>query len=94
VSVSPPPPETDGLTIVACPDDAILCTDREGVVTGWNAAAERLFGYEAREAIGRHVGFLVPAADALPDAEMRERVLRGVPMHRVEAQRRGATASS
>jgi PAS domain S-box-containing protein len=40
--------------------DAVLSKDLEGIVTTWNPAAERLYGYSAEEAIGRHVSFLIP----------------------------------
>jgi PAS domain S-box-containing protein len=40
--------------------DAVLSKDLEGVVTTWNPAAERLYGYTAEEAIGQHVSFLMP----------------------------------
>jgi PAS domain S-box-containing protein len=38
---------------------AIVTTDLEDVVTSWNPAAERLFGYAAREALGRKIDDLV-----------------------------------
>jgi PAS domain S-box-containing protein len=40
--------------------DAVFSKDLQGVVTTWNPAAERLYGYTAEEAIGRHVSFLMP----------------------------------
>jgi PAS domain S-box-containing protein len=46
--------------VVAGTHDAVLSKDLEGVVTTWNPAAERLYGYSAEEAIGRHVSFLMP----------------------------------
>jgi PAS domain S-box-containing protein len=46
--------------VVAGTQDAVLSKDLEGVVITWNPAAERLYGYTAEEAIGRHVSFLVP----------------------------------
>lgn len=39
----------------------VLTTDSNGIVTGWNPGAERLFGYSAAEAIGRDIEFLMPA---------------------------------
>jgi PAS domain S-box-containing protein len=39
---------------------SIVTTDLEGFVSGWNKGAERLFGYTAAEAMGRHIGFLYP----------------------------------
>ena len=40
--------------------DAVYSKDLQGVVTTWNPAAERLYGYSAEEAVGRHVSFLMP----------------------------------
>jgi PAS domain S-box-containing protein len=39
--------------------DAIVAMSHEGIVTGWNPAAERIFGYPATEAIGRKMGELI-----------------------------------
>ncbi|MBF0630208.1 MAG: PAS domain S-box protein [Magnetococcales bacterium] len=41
--------------------DAIISADEEGVVTSWNRGAERLFGYQEQEIIGKPVAMLVPA---------------------------------
>jgi PAS domain S-box-containing protein len=46
--------------VVAGTRDAVLSKDLEGIVTTWNPAAERLYGYTAAEAIGKHVSFLIP----------------------------------
>jgi PAS domain S-box-containing protein len=46
--------------VVECSDDAIVSlTPDRGIVSTWNAGAERLFGYTAREVIGRCVGLLL-----------------------------------
>ena len=42
--------------------DAVITTDRAGVIDSFNAAAERSFGYAAAEVIGRGVGLLIPDA--------------------------------
>ncbi|MCY1138939.1 PAS domain S-box protein [Actinoplanes sp. Pm04-4] len=39
--------------------DAYISTDLDGDVLSWNAAAERMFGYRADEAVGRNVSDLI-----------------------------------
>ncbi|MBD0282575.1 MAG: SpoIIE family protein phosphatase [Thermoleophilaceae bacterium] len=47
--------------------DAFVATDRDGIIMTWNAAAERMFGWSAAEAIGKPMrGLIVPP-------ELRER---------------------
>jgi PAS domain S-box-containing protein len=41
-------------------NDAIITKTLEGVITGWNKAAENLFGYSADEAIGKSIDLIVP----------------------------------
>ncbi|OWK34144.1 sensory box histidine kinase/response regulator [Fimbriiglobus ruber] len=46
--------------VVESSDNAILSKTLDGVLTSWNLAAERLYGWTAAEAIGRNISFLVP----------------------------------
>jgi PAS domain S-box-containing protein len=41
-------------------NDAIITTSLDGTITGWNSAAERLFGYGAAEATGKNITLIVP----------------------------------
>jgi PAS domain S-box-containing protein len=46
--------------VVRSATDAIVTKTLDGKITGWNAAAEKLFGYSAQEAIGRQIDIIVP----------------------------------
>ena len=46
--------------IVESSDDAIMATDQAGTITNWNAGAEKVFGYSAREMKGKPLWFLAP----------------------------------
>jgi diguanylate cyclase (GGDEF)-like protein/PAS domain S-box-containing protein len=56
-------------SIVESCDDAILATDRDGIITIWNAGAEKIFGSSAQEVRGTHLSSLAPA-------ERREEMIR------------------
>lgn len=47
--------------VVASSNDVIVTKSLDGIITGWNVAAERLFGYTAEEAIGNSIDLIVPA---------------------------------
>lgn len=40
--------------------DAVLAADRDGTITYWNEAAERVFGWSAAEATGQTLDLIVP----------------------------------
>jgi PAS domain S-box-containing protein len=61
--------------IVAFSDDAIVSKDLNGIVTSWNLAAERMFGYTAAEAVGQSITLIVPA-DRLSEEEHVLREIR------------------
>jgi PAS domain S-box-containing protein len=73
--------------IVASSDDAIIGKTLEGVITSWNAGAERLYGYTAEELIGQSIALLVPPerSDELP--AILARLRKGEHMRHVETIR-------
>jgi len=46
--------------LVAAVGDAIIVSDAGGVITLWNPAAERMFGFTASEALGRSMDLIIP----------------------------------
>lgn len=46
--------------IIDSTDDAIFSNDLNGIVTSWNKAAEKIFGYSAEEIISKHISILFP----------------------------------
>jgi PAS domain S-box-containing protein len=74
--------------IVESSDDAILTKDLDGIVTSWNSAAERLFGYPAREIIGKSVTLLLPADRQDEETPILARLRRGERVRHYETVRR------
>ena len=46
--------------IASTSPDGIICADQHGLITFWNAGAERLFGFAVDEAVGRPIDIIVP----------------------------------
>ena len=54
--------------VVESSNDAIITKLLDGTITAWNRAAERLFGFTAAEAIGKHIDLIVPPDRHAEDA--------------------------
>lgn len=63
--------------IVESSNDAIISRTVEGFITSWNAAAERIYGYSAEEAIGRSITLIHPPESVRESHETLRRVRGG-----------------
>jgi PAS domain S-box-containing protein len=75
--------------IIASSDDAIQSADLEGIVTSWNAGAERMFGYSSGEIIGQPVRLMVPPEAAGEEMQIIGRIRRGQSINNYETVRMG-----
>ena len=73
--------------IVSSSSDAIIAKTLEGIITSWNAAAERLFGYTSEEAVGRPITILIPAERDGEEEMLLERLRRGEEIRQFETDR-------
>ncbi len=79
-------------TLIEASPLAIVTFDPEGVVTMWNPAAERIFGWTEEEAVGRGLPF-VPADKQEEFRKLRRRALHGEVFTEPELHRRKADGS-
>ena len=74
--------------VVNSSDDAIVTKGLDSVITSWNRAAERMFGYTAEEAIGRSIRMIIPAALQNEEDEVVARIRAGETVDHYETTRR------
>ncbi len=74
--------------IVTSSDDAIVSKNLSGIIQSWNAAAERMFGYTAEEAIGQSVLLIIPEDRQDEEPEILARLARGERIDHYETVRR------
>jgi hypothetical protein len=79
-------------SIVASSDDAIIGKSLNGQITSWNRGAERMFGFSACQAIGQHIGIIIPLDKMEEEAEILARLNRGEELQHFETVRMGANA--
>jgi PAS domain S-box-containing protein len=73
--------------IVESSEDAIVSKTLDGIITSWNAGAERLFGYAAAEAVGQPVTLIIPAERHEEERLILERLRRGERIEHFETVR-------
>ena len=74
--------------IIDSSDDAIVSKTLQGIITSWNRAAERIFGYTAAEAVGQHISLIIPAERHGEEQEVLARLVKGERIDHFETIRR------
>ena len=74
-------------SIIQWSDDAIVSKSLDGVIQSWNAAAERLFGYSAQEAIGKHISMIIPPDRISEEDQIIASLRAGQPIDHFETER-------
>jgi PAS domain S-box-containing protein len=71
--------------IVESSDAAIFSIDLNGIILSWNAGAQRLFGYEGAEIIGKPLHTLIPPDRASDERDLITRLRQGQPIKQGES---------
>ena len=80
--------------ILSSTDDAIVGKTPDGVITSWNPAAERIYGYRAEEIVGQPMTILCPPDRAGEIKEILDRIGRGERVEHHETVRRRKDGST
>ena len=73
--------------IVENSNDAIIGETLDGIVTSWNPAAERMYGYSAQEVTGKSIDLLMPHGQIGVMHDILARIRAGQPVERLETTR-------
>ncbi len=79
--------EAEKAAIVENAEDAIIGRDLDGTITSWNKGAERLYGWTADEALGKHIGLIAPKELQDEVEKILDRIRRGKTVEHYETQR-------
>ena len=61
-------------SIVESSDDAIISKSMDGKIKSWNRGAERMFGYTAEQAAGKHISLIIPPECFNEEKEILEKI--------------------
>ncbi|MEO7991293.1 MAG: PAS domain S-box protein [Chryseolinea sp.] len=81
-------------SIVNSSADAIISKNMNSIITSWNLASERTFGYTSKEAIGRHISMLIPIDRANEEIQIIEKVRNGENVDHYETERKRKDGST
>src|SRR6185369_4150605 len=75
-------------SIVESSNDAIISKSLDGTIQSWNAAAERLFGFTAEQAVGKHISLIIPPERIAEEDAIIARLKHGQRIEHFETERR------
>ncbi|MBI4286001.1 MAG: PAS domain S-box protein, partial [Chloroflexi bacterium] len=79
--------------IVQSSEDAVISEALDGTITSWNPAAEKMFGYTEKEAVGKPIS-LIATPDRVDEfREIIDKVKKGITVERYETQRKRKNGS-
>jgi PAS domain S-box-containing protein len=73
--------------IVESSDDAIISKTLDGIITSWNPAAEKLFGYTTAEAVGKPILKITPPGRAGEEKQILAQIAKGESIDHFETRR-------
>ncbi len=85
---SPEPRDSLLGAIIQSSDDAIVSKDLNSIVTSWNPAAERMFGYTSAEMIGRSIRTIIPDERQFEEDTVLSRIRAGKSVDHFETVRK------
>jgi PAS domain S-box-containing protein len=82
------------VAIVESSDDAIISKDLNGIIATWNKGAERIFGYEASEIVGKSILTLIPPSHHGEEHQILSRIRNGERIEHYETVRKRKDGST
>ena len=73
--------------IIDSSDDAIISKTINGIITSWNHAATKMFGYSEEEAIGKHISIIIPPERLDEETLIIENIRKGIKVDHFETER-------
>lgn len=64
-------------SIIQCTDDAVISLSLDGIIQSWNPAAEKIFGYRAKEVVGNSIVLMIPTDRIKEELDILNRIEQG-----------------
>ncbi|CAN5399981.1 hypothetical protein BH09BAC5_BH09BAC5_01910 [soil metagenome] len=74
-------------SIIKYSEEAIVSKDLNGIVTSWNAGAEKIFGWQSSEMIGKSISTIIPESLKFEEGEIQEKIKAGENIEHYETRR-------